>query len=168
MLSPLPFGLSFANGSQCHFMNRLNLWSVLDRVAVGVDLQMSVGFELFDEPDLTLKTPPKLDLHSAAVRKLLHAVPEMTTLQFIVQAREGDAEHVGAYAELHGDMAALEELGENLLNAKENFLQSKFLQRRRRFLFITTYASKEENSSLWNPSFLRRSPMPPLRLMTVA
>ena len=124
---------------QTPFLSRINLWSIIDQAAVGVDLQMSAGLELFDLPDVSMKEAGEIESYQAFVKKMLHAVPEESTLQFVVQVREGDSERLREFMEIVRRNSALAEFGETILRAKEQFIQTKFIQKKRSFLFLTTY-----------------------------
>jgi len=122
------------------FFNKLNLWSITDQVAVGVDLQMSAGLELTQLPDILLQEPDERDQHFQGITQLLHTVPENTTLQFVIKGRSGDAGRVNEYVELQSKENADDPLSQLLLKAKSDDLSGKFILRRRYYLFITTYA----------------------------
>ena len=119
--------------------NKINLWSIVDDVAVGVDLQFSTGLELFDLPDISMKSDAEIESHVALAKKLLHSVPENTTLQFVVQTREGDPDRIEEFLSLAKSNGAPFALGKTVLDSKESFLKSKFVQKKRQFLFVTTY-----------------------------
>ena len=40
------------NQAKVPFFNKINLWSIVDEAAVGMDFQMSAGLELSDHPDI--------------------------------------------------------------------------------------------------------------------
>lgn len=113
----------------------------MDEVAVGVDLQMSVGFEFLGLPDISMKEESEIEGHLNGVKKLLHSLPENTTLQFVIQANEGDPSGVADFLSTVKSNPSLGELGMTILNAKEKFLKNKFIQKRRTFLFVTTSPS---------------------------
>ena len=120
-------------------LNKINLWSIVDQTAVGVDLQMSAGLELFNLPDISMKEMSEIDGYQAFVKKLLHAVPEETTLQFVIQVREGDPERVKEFVDTVSHNDALGDFGQAILKAKEQFMKEKFIQKKRSVLFLTTY-----------------------------
>jgi len=125
--------------------NRINLWELVDDVAVGVDLQMSAGLELSGLPDVLLKGEEEIGVYLGAVKKLLHSVPDETTLQFVVQSRQGDPEKVREYLALNREKDHGSALVETVLKAKETFLTEKFIQKRRTLLFLTTYPKSIED-----------------------
>lgn len=124
------------------FLSKINLWSIIDEAAVGVDLQMSAGLELFNLPDISMKEGSEIENYQAFVKKLLHAVPEETTLQFVIQVREGDPDRVKEFIETVSRNKAMGDFGQSILKAKERFMKEKFIQKKRSFLFVTTYPSE--------------------------
>jgi len=127
------------------FFSRINLWELVDDVAVGVDLQMSAGLELTGLPDVFLKGEEEINIYLGAVKKLLHSVPNEITLQFVVQSRQGDPEKVREYLTLNREKGHGSVLVETVLKAKEAFLTKKFIQKRRTLLFLTTYPKAIED-----------------------
>src|ERR1035437_4390571 len=87
------------------FFRKLNLWDIRDQVVVGVDLQMSALLELSDLPDILLKDSEEITSYNSGLLKLLHGVPENVTLQFLVQAREGDANHINEFVNYKRDLS---------------------------------------------------------------
>jgi hypothetical protein len=138
-LSPVKIRSLLREQQRTPFASRINLWSIVDEAAVGVDLQMSAGLELFELPDISMKEGSEIESYQAFVKKLLHAVPEETTLQFVIQVREGDADRVKEFIETVKRNKALGEFGHSILKAKEQFMKEKFIQKKRSFLFMTTY-----------------------------
>jgi len=138
------------------FYNKINLWTILDEAAVGADLQMSSGLELSGLPDILLKEEEERTTHLNTIKKLLHSMPERTTLQFIVQSRNGDPERIKEYLGLRRAETGREdaELTRMIFTAKERFLSRKFTQKRRTFLFVTTYPqSRHDLPRLrWSPA----------------
>ena len=53
------------------FFQKINLWSIDGGVAIGVDFQMSVGFELFNHPDVGLKTDEEIEGYLHGIRRVV-------------------------------------------------------------------------------------------------
>lgn len=154
------------NQARVPFFNKINLWAILEKTAIGVDLQMSAGLELTDHPDIFLKEGAEVEHHLGLVKRLLHTVPENVTLHFVVQSREGDPEGIQSFKETVHANGSVKDLGRKIVTAKEFFLNGKFIQKRRCTLFITTYPrslEKIHRSSFW--SLIEKSFVPVTREM---
>lgn len=130
------------------FHNGINLWSVLDQAAVGVDLQMSAVLELVDHPDIALKDNGEVEIYLNQVRKLLHSIPEGTTVQFLIQSRKGGSDQLREFFDQAAERRNLGSLEKTILKAKEQFIKDKFVQNRRFFLCVTTYADNVPPTSI--------------------
>ena len=147
-LNPVKIRSLLREQKRAPFLSKINLWSIVDEAAVGVDLQMSAGLELFDLPDISMKEESEIESYQGFVKKLLHAVAEESTLQFVIQVREGDPDRVKEFIETVTRNKALGDFGQSILKAKEQFMKAKFIQKKRSFLFITTYPSEIHGATL--------------------
>lgn len=129
---------------QIPFLSKINLWDFIDDVAVGVDLQISGGFELLGHPDNSLKDESEIESYLGAIARLLNHVPERTTVQFIVQGRKGDREILSEYSKSIKKSPGENKLAEVIFMEKEKFFKSKDIQKRRFFLFMTTYPNHQK------------------------
>ena len=112
----------------------LNLWSLRDGALVGVNLDFSTVYEL--EPSaLFLMDPSRQNVFLAQLGSLLNAFPGGATMQFVAQVRAGDPESLAAYRSEMGSATGLSEL---VTRKKCDWLEGKFLQRRRCLLFATS------------------------------
>ncbi|MFA6093848.1 MAG: ATP-binding protein [Elusimicrobiota bacterium] len=114
----------------------LNLWSLREGVLVGVNLDFSTVYE-FESQNAFLMDPSKADLFCVQSRAFLNALPPDSTLQFVVSARKGDARALDEYRHLalREDSDALSKL---IIGKKCEFMEGKFTQRRRHFLYVTS------------------------------
>jgi conjugal transfer ATP-binding protein TraC len=151
-MSVTPLKKLIRSRTRVPFFNKINLWSIVDRLAVGADLQMSAGFELSGQPDILLQEPAEVEVHNRSIQNLLHSIPEGTTLQFVIQARRGDPQKIESFLNLNRSSKENEALTKEILSAKKDHFATTFIQKRRYFLFVTTYA--DDLSSLpavrWN------------------
>lgn len=125
----------------------LNLWSLRDGALVGVNLDFSTAYEVEPE-NVFLMDPAKVDLFDAQARSFLNSLPPDITLQFLVQIREGDAETVGEYRRnVLG--SSPDKLTRLITDKKTEFIESKFVQRRRFFLFVTSHPKSRKTPMTW-------------------
>jgi len=114
----------------------LNLWSLADGALVGVNLDFSSVYELEPE-DVFLMDPSRVDLFGAQARAFLNSLPPGMTLQFVVQVRTGDPEAIREYRE--NVLSSADDLARLITDKKTQFIEGKFTQRRRYFLFVTSH-----------------------------
>ena len=139
----------------------LNLWSLRDGVLAGVNLDFSTVYELELE-NVFLMDPSRADLFEAQARAFLNSLPSGATLQFLVQIRKGDPETVAEYRRnvLTDKADALSRL---ITDKKCAFIEGKFIQRRRYYLFATQSSAGSQNPSYLADAraFAGRSRRPP-------
>lgn len=125
----------------------LNLWSLCDGVVVGVNMDFSSVYELEPE-DAFLMDPARIDLFGVQTRAFLNSLPPDVTLQFLVQIRAGDPETLAEYRRnvLGADPDALTRL---ITDKKCEFIQGKFTQRRRYYLFVTSHPTGRKAPMTW-------------------
>ena len=140
----------------------LNLWSLCDGVLVGVNLDFSTAYELEPE-DVFLMDPARTDLFGVQTRAFLNSLPPDMTLQFLVQIRAGDPETLAEYRRnvLGG---GADELSRLITDKKCEFIQGKFTQRRRYYLFVTSHPAERKTPMTWLLPVFRR----PLKEATAA
>ncbi|MFH2201792.1 MAG: ATP-binding protein [Elusimicrobiota bacterium] len=114
----------------------LNLWSMCDGVLVGVNLDFTSVHEL-EPASLFLMDTDAMDKFVSCSQTLLNALPADCTLQFVVRIRSGDPD---ALDEFRREMKSggQNELSRLLTDKKCEFIDSKFTQRRRYYLYITS------------------------------
>jgi len=116
----------------------LNLWSLADGVLVGVNLDFSTVFEL-DPAPVDLMDSARLDAFVRQSQALLNALPADCTIQFVVKVRSGDPEALADFRrEMSGETR--DALSSLLLEKKCAFFDSKFIQRRRYYVYVTSRA----------------------------
>ncbi len=64
--------------------NYLNFWTIDEDIVVGVDLQISVVYEIVGSVDLNLMSEVELETFFTQIKTALHSLSENTTLQFLV------------------------------------------------------------------------------------
>jgi len=115
----------------------LNLWSLAGDVLVGVNLDYSSVYEL-DCGNVFLMDPGRQDLFSAQSRSLLNALPPDVTLQFLVRVRKGDAAAIREHKRTILSQNP-SEFSRTIVERKCSFIEGKFVQSRRFFLFVTSH-----------------------------
>jgi len=143
-MNPVKIKSLFKGQEKIPFYQKVNLWSIEDDMAIGLDLQMSAGLELSGHPDLGLKEEVEIENYLVLAKKLIHAVPERTTLQWVIQVRADDPDRLNQFLELAKGGTDKNELSKEVLKAKEIFFKAKFIQRKRHFLFVTTYPKNQD------------------------
>lgn len=133
----------------------LNLWSFHDGTLVGVNLDFSTAYELEPE-DASLLEPARLDLFATQARAFLNGLPPYATLQFLVQIRVNDAETMRDYRR-HVQGSANDDLARLITDKKCEFIERKFIQRRRYFLFVTSHPKDRKTPMTWLMPIYRRS-----------
>ncbi|MBI5631619.1 MAG: ATP-binding protein [Elusimicrobia bacterium] len=115
----------------------LNLWSLWGDTLIGVNLDFSSVYELeFD--NIFLMEPGRQDLFSAQSRSFLNALPPDATLQFLVRIRKGDPEALREHRQaVLGENP--EDFARAIIEKKCEFIEGKFIQRRRYFLYVTSH-----------------------------
>lgn len=131
------------------FPHLLNLWAVEDEAVIGLDLQFSFVYEIVG-PDLLHKPESELADFSQSIKNFLHSLPENIALQFVVQCRSGDPKKIADYEKTVSSTEAIARL---IVDAKKKHLSSVFLQRRRTFMFLTTYPDKTDLLKFKGSSF---------------
>lgn len=125
----------------------LNLWSLQDGALVGVNLDFSTVYEVEPE-NVFLMDPAKADLFATQARAFLNSLPPETTLQLVVQVRQGDARAVEEYRRnvLGGSP---DELSRLIVDKKTRFIEGKFVQRRRFLLYLTSRPKDRKAPMTW-------------------
>lgn len=133
------------------FHNLLNLWAIEEEVLIGLDLQFTSLFEIIT-PDLDHKIESEQRAFFQMAKNFLHALPENMTLQFLVQGRIGDNAAIDAYQNLilptSDRPREWDEIARYIVDAKVQHLKSSFQQKRRFYLFVTTWPKNTDLSKL--------------------
>jgi hypothetical protein len=125
----------------------LNLWSLCDGALVGVNMDFSTVYEMEPE-DVFLMDPARTDLFGVQTRAFLNSLPPDVTLQFLVQIRAGDPETLAEYRRnVLGSNA--DDLSRLITDKKCEFIQGKFTQRRRYYLFVTSHPKDRKTPMTW-------------------
>jgi len=119
------------------FHKKINLWAILDQTAVGMDLQMSAGLKLLRLPDRLLKDESEVESLAGLAKKLLHTLPENTTLQFVHRPAVAIPTLIVAISPRRKGFSRRSPNGDSTSQAR--ILGRSFVQKRDLFLFITTY-----------------------------
>lgn len=115
----------------------LNLWSLWGDALVGVNLDFSSVYEL-ECDNVFLMDPARQDLFSTQCRSLLNSLPPDATLQFLVRIRKGDPQTVREHRQ---EVLAQtpDAFSRTIIDKKCDFIEGKFIQRRRYYLFVTSH-----------------------------
>jgi conjugal transfer ATP-binding protein TraC len=132
----------------------LNLWSLRDGVLAGVNLDFSTVYELELE-NVFLMDPSRADLFEAQARAFLNSLPSGATLQFLVQIRKGDPETVAEYRR-NVLTDKCDDLSRLITDKKCAFIEGKFIQRRRYYLFATSHPQDRKTPATWLVPRFRR------------
>ncbi len=115
----------------------LNLWSLCGDTLVGVNLDFSSVYEL-ECDNVFLMDPSRQDLFASQSRSLLNALPPDVTLQFLVRIRKGDPEALNEHRRTVLGPGT-EAFSRTIIEKKCEFIEGKFIQRRRYYLFVTSH-----------------------------
>jgi len=116
--------------------NYLNLWCVEDNILVGVDLQMTVVYEITSGVDLMLKSEPELETFFEQIKTALHSLPDNTTLQFLVV----NSQNINKICEEYKNNVNLnDEFARYVVEQKVEYLKNLQPSIKKYYLYLTVY-----------------------------
>ena len=148
-ITPLTLKEMFYQGQIRPFPNYLNLWSIEDNAIIGVDLGMSLAYEL-SGINLLLTSEAEAESFFNQVKNFLHAIPEEITIQFVLQVRVGAKKKIERYV---STVKTKEDFSRFIVDEKVEYLKSQNPYSKRLFMCVTSYPEGTDLEKLGNPIF---------------
>ncbi len=129
------------------FASYINFWTIdtsdtidtsatFDTFLVGVDLQISVVYEIINSVDLNLKSEVELETFFEQIKIALHSLPENTSLQFLVVNTQ-HAENI--YSEYLNNINVSNEFAKFIAEQKIEFFKKIRPSVKKYYLYFTVY-----------------------------